>query len=336
MTRIYGLSFSQFRFSHREIRNLWMSGANREIKMEIPKNKKPDAKVLIVEGGGMRGAFAGGALAAMCKIYPVKNFDLVLGVSAGSCSLAYYVTEDRRYFPSLQNIPSIWKNELHGKKFISFWNYLKGSTLLNQKYLIDHIISRKYRVNTEKLKRKISVPFYVVVSNIIDLTPEYVKISSENVFQVLRAATALPIATKGKHKIGEKLYSDGGIIDPIPIEAVVKAGYKNITLILNHSRSYLAKPLNRFLANISFPFHPKVRHYLKEIHHENYNRAKMIINNPPKGVNIEIIDPQESLPVGLTTTHRNHLVNLFDHGWEVAEKFFKEKMGQLKNKTKRR
>ncbi|HNI27333.1 MAG TPA: patatin-like phospholipase family protein, partial [Leptospiraceae bacterium] len=61
--------------------------------MDLPKAKKKNSTALIVEGGGMRGAFAGGALSAMCKYYPSKNFDLMLGVSAGSCSLAYYATE---------------------------------------------------------------------------------------------------------------------------------------------------------------------------------------------------------------------------------------------------
>ncbi|MCX7998110.1 MAG: patatin-like phospholipase family protein [Leptospiraceae bacterium] len=58
---------------------------------ELPKAISKDQKVLIVEGGGMKGAFSGGVLACMCKLFPKENFDLVLGVSAGSCSLAYYV-----------------------------------------------------------------------------------------------------------------------------------------------------------------------------------------------------------------------------------------------------
>ncbi|HMV79062.1 MAG TPA: patatin family protein [Leptospiraceae bacterium] len=293
--------------------------------MDLPKAKKKNSTALIVEGGGMRGAFAGGALSAMCKYYPSKNFDLMLGVSAGSCSLAYYATEDRRSFPSLKKILEIWQNELHGSRFISFKNLLRGSTILNQKYLIDYLIADKHRINIEKFKRKLKIPFYIAVSNLENIKAEYIKVNHENIFQVLKAATALPIATKGRHLLNQIRYSDGGITDPIPIKAVIEAGYKNITLVLNHPRDYFSKPLHRLMAYLSFPFHRSVRKFLKEEHHEKYNEAKRIIQNPPEGVNLEIIDPEKKIPVKITTTRQKDVIALFEHGWERAEKFFKRK-----------
>ena len=45
--------------------------------MELPKAKK-GKRALLVEGGGMKGAFAGGVLHSLNCILPAKNFDLVL------------------------------------------------------------------------------------------------------------------------------------------------------------------------------------------------------------------------------------------------------------------
>ncbi|MCB1142016.1 MAG: patatin-like phospholipase family protein [Leptospiraceae bacterium] len=293
---------------------------------EIPRTTKKNPKALLVEGGGMRGAFAGGVLSAMCKLYPASNFDILLGVSAGSCSLAYYATEDRRNYQSHRHIPSIWKHELHGHKFISIRNLFRGHTILNQKYLIDDLIFRKYRLNLKKLKKKIRTPFYITVSNLKSLKPEYIRINDKNILPILKAATSLPLATKGRFVFNNSIYSDGGITDPLPIRALIEAGYKDITIILNHSREYFSLPLNKFLTFFSFPFHSNIRHYLRNEHHLKYNDAKSLLLNPPSDVRLQIMDPSESIPVKITSTVQKDIVALFDHGMEIAEKFFKKRI----------
>ena len=290
--------------------------------MNLPINKNKNAKALIVEGGGMRGAFAGGVLSAMCKYYPVDNFDLVVGVSAGSCSLAYYTIEDERQFLSKKSIIDIWKNELDGSKFISLLNFLKGKKPLDHKYLIDHLLGEKYRLRAEELHKQTAVPFYIVVSNLHTLLPEYVRASKENVLQLLRAATSLPIATRGKEWIDQKLYSDGGVMDPIPIKAVLAAGYKDITVVLNKSRTHFSEPVGKIVSFLSFPTFPKVAEFLREKHHIAYNEAKNIINNPPRGVKIKILDPKHKIDIGLTTTNKKSLIHTVNHGWEVAYRMF--------------
>ncbi|HMV44615.1 MAG TPA: patatin-like phospholipase family protein [Leptospiraceae bacterium] len=290
--------------------------------MSLPKNKTKSSRALIVEGGGMRGAFAGGVLSAMCKYYPVDNYDLVVGVSAGSCSLAYYTVEETNELISKQTILDIWKHELNGSKFISLLNYFKGKKPLDHKYLIDYLLAQKYRLKSENLHKNDTVPFYVVVSNLHTLLPEYVRASKDNVLQLLRAATSLPIATRGKEWLDQKLYSDGGVMDPIPIKAVIAAGYKDITVVLNKSRDHLSEPVGKLVSFLSFPTLPKVAEFLREKHHLMYNEAKHIINNPPKGIKIKILDPKENIDVGLTTTNKKSLIETVNHGWEVAYRMF--------------
>lgn len=297
--------------------------------MNLPKTNHKFSKALIVEGGGMRGAFAGGVLSAMCKYHPVDNFDLVVGVSAGSCSLAFYTVEDEKKLISKQTILDIWKNELDGSKFISLLNFLKGKKPLDQKYLIDYLLGEKYKIESNKFHHKDTVPFYVVVSNLQTLVPDYIRASKENILQLLKAATSLPIATKGKEWIGQNLYSDGGVMDPIPVKAVIEAGYRDITVILNKSRNHFSKPVGKLVSYISFPTLPEVRKFLNERHHIAYNAAKEIINNPPKGIKIKILDPVHNTSVGLTTTNKKSLIQTVNHGWEVAYRMFNRQKRRL-------
>jgi predicted patatin/cPLA2 family phospholipase len=288
----------------------------------IPYTNKKNASALLVEGGGMRGAFAGGVLHAMCELYPAKNFDILLGVSAGSCSLAYYATEDRRNFYSSKSLLDIWRNELHGNQFIALKNIFKGKRILNHNYLIDELFFNKYKLNLDKLKTKIHTPFFITVTNLKNLKPEYIQVNSENIYSILKAATSLPIATRGKIKVEDKIYSDGAISDPIPLKALIEAGYKDITLILNHSRDYFSLPMNKFLATLAFPFHSTIRKFLKKEHHLKYNESKELIRNPPKNITLRIIDPLKYIPVKITTTVQKDIIELFEHGKDLALRFF--------------
>ncbi|MCB1302720.1 MAG: patatin-like phospholipase family protein, partial [Leptospiraceae bacterium] len=85
----------------------------------LPPAKKKKTRALIVEGGGMRGAFAGGVLAAMNRFYPSVHFDIVVGVSAGSCSAAYYVTEAPNDLESTIRNLNVWRYELSDGRFLS-------------------------------------------------------------------------------------------------------------------------------------------------------------------------------------------------------------------------
>jgi predicted patatin/cPLA2 family phospholipase len=288
---------------------------------DLPKANSKKDKVLIVEGGGMRGAFAGGALAAMCKYYKAENFKLAVGVSAGSCSLAYYLTEIENKLISKKKILSIWREELYGNKFISFWELFRKKRIMRREYLIDQVMGKNYKIHTENISK---IPFYITVSNVLTLAPEYLLATKDNILELLRSAISLPIATSGKHFFQEKILTDGGVMDPIPLKVVIDKGYKDITLVLNHSRNYISEPISRFFSKLSFPKSPSLQYYLNKIHHLNYNEAKSIIMNPPQDIKLRIIDPKINLGVSILTTKREKLKKLIEHGWSEAEKIFRK------------
>jgi predicted patatin/cPLA2 family phospholipase len=287
----------------------------------IPIAKSKKSKALIVEGGGMRGAFAGGALASMCKYYPATNFDLLVGVSAGSCSLVYYATEDEKKLISKKNILKIWRDELHKDKFISFKELFRLKRVMKREYIVDTLFKEKYKLFLEKFKQR---NVYITVSNLKTVLPEYIKVTGENFFEVLRSAISLPVATKGIHYLGDLFLSDGGIMDPIPIKSVIEKGYKDITLVLNQPRNHFSEQTSKFLSYLSFPKLKSIRDFLRNEHHIKYNEAKELILNPPKDVSLKIIDPKINFDSGIITTNQKKLIKLLEHGWNEAEKIFKK------------
>ncbi|MBE7437825.1 MAG: patatin-like phospholipase family protein [Spirochaetales bacterium] len=293
----------------------------------LPQAPHRKARALIVEGGGMRGSFAGGVLAAMTQTYPAINFSLVVGVSAGSCDAAYYVTADESDSDLAMSRLNIWRQELVGRRLINFLNPLRGKPFLNQEYLVDRLFARKYRLRAEAFD-EIKTQFYVVVSNLRTFVPEYVKATSSNILQLLKAATAIPIATSGKWTLFNNSYTDGGVLDPLPVEAVLRAGYRRLTVILNDPVGFRARQISKMVSFLSYPFNKDIRIRLHREYHQKYNRALEILHRPPAGVEVTLVAPEERAPAGLITTNERAVNRNIDMGLQAGFKAFERLKGK--------
>lgn len=272
----------------------------------LPKSKK-NAKALIVEGGGMKGAFSGGALYGLGLVRPVTYYDLVVGVSSGACSAAYYVTMPKPDIDTMNRNLEIWRTELAGRNLISVFHPLMGKTFLNQNFLIDDLFRYRYRLPAEILDKKKIPPFYIAVTNIRSRQVEFLQATKHNIFHLLKAATSLPIATKGRQIVDSNVYSDAALMNPLPVRELLDAGYKKITVVLNSPIRRISAPLSLITSFLSFPFDRKMGRLMQDHHHTNFNGARDLLQNPPQGIEFEIIAPGEKLPVQLVSTNKEKL-----------------------------
>lgn len=312
---------------------------SNELSSESPnKSKLPKAKgtkrALLVEGGGMKGAFSGGVLYAWNRFLRPNYFDLVVGVSSGACAAAYYVSMPKEEPIKSEKALAVWYRDLSGRKLISFLHPFQGKTLLNQEYLIDFIFRKKVRLESETLDRKNVPHFVVAVSNLHTHSIEYIKATSSNVFDLLKAATSLPIATRGKHWLNGTLYSDAAILNPLPIQDIIEAGYKEIVVIMNSPIRHISGPLTRFTSLLAFPTRRTIRRLMRKLHHFHFNTAREIVVKPPHGVKIITVAPDGPLPVKLTTTIRTKLYKTVllgaKKGEEALQKILKRKLKKQK------
>jgi predicted patatin/cPLA2 family phospholipase len=139
----------------------------------------------------------------------------------------------------------------------------------------------------------------------------------------LHAATSLPIATRGEHRLDGNLYSDGAVLDPLPIRAAIEAGYKDITVVMNNPFTQSTKKYNRLLSLISFPFYGKLAKILTKENEYRYSSAKELIVHPPQGVKIKAIYPTYPL-IGLVSTNKEMLNRAINHGIEKGLKAFRD------------
>lgn len=289
--------------------------------LDIPDGNSGD-RALLVEGGGMRGAFSSGVIAAMCEYFPSSRFSLVLGVSAGVCPLAYYVTDSEEKISS-QKILNIWKEDLIGNQFISFFNLLRGNYIMNQSYLVDYLLKEKHPIVNERISPT-STPFFITVSDLTELIPRYIRVSRENIFTLIRAATALPIVTRGYEELEGRVLGDGGALDPIPIESLIRKGYRDITVILNQPVSLFSVPIGKIVSKLAYPGNALLRRKVRKIHHSSYNRAKDIMQNPPGGIKIRVIQPEKKSFLKMITTNKSKIHRMIHYGWRVGKSYFEK------------
>lgn len=250
----------------------------------------------------MKGAFAGGVLHALNRALPATHFDLVVAVSSGACSAAYYVTMQRSEPVLGDHNLSIWRSELAGRKLISVLNPLRGRTFLDQEYLVDDLFGRRYPLQKENFEVSGLPEFRVAVSNLRSRRVEYVRATSENIFDLLKAATSLPIATRGRRRVEGRMLSDAAVLNPLPLGALIAAGYRDITIVMNSPLGHTSRPFHFLAGLLSFPRDPGMARLMNRWHHHHFNRARDLARNPPDGVHVQTIAPDRPLPVRLIST----------------------------------
>ncbi|MHB8605819.1 MAG: patatin-like phospholipase family protein [Thermoplasmatota archaeon] len=254
-------------------------------------------KVLVVEGGGMRGAYAGGALVGLQRAG--ERFDAVYASSSGACSAAYLAAEQPEGL-------RIWDEMLGGTKLINAANVLIGRPFLDLDYLIDEIFGKRVPLDVERLRAS-RAPLWVTLTDAESGAVEYRDLRrAEKPLRVLRATAALPIAYASPVELDGRFYLDGGVADPIPLAKAIADGATDVTVVLTQHAGFRHRSLGPYIARVGAMPYPGARDALVR-HHERANAALDLIARPPAGVRIRVIAPPASLKGSRLSASERHL-----------------------------
>lgn len=187
---------------------------------------------LITEGGGMRGAYTAGALAALSDEH--INFPYVIGVSAGANTLCGYLSGQ------LERNKRLYTKWIADKRFLSFQNLFKEGSYFGMDFLFDTLPTELDPFDYETFK-KTKTTFKVGLTHCQTGCSIYVQplltTSASEAHKMLRASSSLPGISKPV-LISGQYYLDGGIADPIPIKKSIQDGNTRHVLILTRNKGY--------------------------------------------------------------------------------------------------
>lgn len=247
---------------------------------------------LVIEGGGMKAAYANGVLSAFEEAAE-PTFDAVYGSSAGGALAAWYAAGQARY------AEATWPYAAD-RRILSYGRFLRGGPLLDHEALLDIVYLREHPIDQEAIRTR-ATPVIVVATDVATGQAVYQDLRHGDVISWLKATGRLPLASGGPVPIADRLYLDGGIADPIPVRRAIEDGHHHVTLILN-TPPEARKRDNPALAALAARKYPALRDGIVR-HHVIKHEAITAAAHPPAGVRVDIIQPE--VPTGLSRLSRD-------------------------------
>jgi len=283
----------------------------------------PSKKVLVLEGGGMRGIFLVGVLQAFSErgYFPWK---LVIGSSAGALTAAAYIAGQ------VYLARDAFFTKLLSNKFIHYSNIFKQDKhILDLDWMIDTIINSREKLDIKKMRQ--SCPLLITATVVHeDLPPETIFLDSKTDDPVvaLKATAALPYLYRGFVRYKEQLLLDGGLLAPVPYQKALSLGYReeDILVVLTRPKGYRKKEESFWIRTLYEYYYkdPKYTPLVESLlnRHKAYNQILNDLENKYKG--IDIIYPPEDFEVKRLTRDEKKILAGFEQGIFAAVAYLKQ------------
>jgi len=278
---------------------------------------------LIDVGGGLRDIFGAGVFDYL--IEENIKIDYLVGISAGSGNAITYLSKQfGRNYKSYMNFSK-------RKEYMSLKNYIKDKNYVGLDYIYN-VLSKEdgelpfdYDTYAKSKAELIIVATDAETGKPVYFTKKNIK---KNNYDVCAASSTLPVLNK-PYKIGEKLYFDGSISDPIPIEKCIEAGCDKIIIILTRPVNYRKNDGNKKILyrNIKKNY-PKFYNVLIN-RCEIYNNKLDMILDKYNDKKILIISPEETSGLKTLTKDYKKLEELYNDGYKkgkIITEFIKKKV----------
>ncbi|MFC0522218.1 patatin family protein [Pontibacillus salicampi] len=272
-----------------------------------------DKTGLVLEGGGMRGAYTAGVLDFFLD--EDIHFPFVVGASAGACNGSSYVAKQRG-----RNYDVIVGYGDH-PEYISYRNVLRRKGLFGMDFIFDTLPNKLVPFDYDTFFHSVQKgqTFAVGTTDVITGEPMYYQAfdSGDTLLKLIRASSSLPlIAPIIPHE--ERHLLDGGIADPIPIQPSLDALNQKHVIVLTRNEGYEKQ-------RMKFPwfFRKKYKEFpmlikALENRHIHYNKSTKEIEAMEQRGEAYIIRPTEPLHVSRVERNKEKLHALYEQGYEDA------------------
>ena len=270
---------------------------------------------LVVEGGALRSIFSAGLLDGFLE-QAFDPFDFYIGVSAGAFNLISYLS--KAHGKSLE----LYKEVISSRDIISFIRFIKGGHLIDLD-MIEELVFQNITLELSKIFQ-LNKPLYVCLTEVDTGNAIYVRTNEHNIRPTLKASASLPLFYRDFPRLENRLMSDGGMADGIPVIEAIRQGATNIMVIRSRHKEYMKKDtiIHRYIRW-------KLRNYPQlvatmEKRVEIFRETIAVINNPPKYVNIIEVCPPLDFNMGRFNTHYDNLMTGYKEGHRLSKSIIEQ------------
>ena len=270
---------------------------------------------LVLEGGGLRGAFTGGILEYLLEME--INFERVVGVSAGACLGVSYVSKQKGRNRRVNvELPS-------DQRYMGIRHLISNGSYFNMKFIFEEIPDRLVPFDEETYFAN-PTEFEIVITSLNTGNPVYLSKKEQldiGVGKSLVASSSIPLLSQPVDIKGEK-FLDGGVADPIPIRYALSK-YEKAVVALTRPRGY-RKEENGNYAIFKFAFrkYPKFLEALLRRNFE-YNKTLDFCDQMEKEGRLFVMAPLQEFMIGRTENSFEKRLGLYNHGYSTISQEIK-------------
>lgn len=190
---------------------------------------------VVVGGGGMRGAYAGGMAHALDDAGLAGCFDVYYGSSAGAYVAAALVLGDGR------GSAHIFFEDMACRAFVDPRRLYQRRPMVSLDHLLDEIMVHSKPMPWERL-RDAGVPLRVVATAADDLTPHVLDPRTIDEWKrALRATAAIPVIAGPPVELHGRLWIDGSVTEPLPVLRALRDGATHVLALVNRTAPELRR-----------------------------------------------------------------------------------------------
>lgn len=267
---------------------------------------------LVLEGGGVRGAYTAGALAWLND--HAVTFDYNVGISSGAVYLCCYLVGDKH---SPKNMSTIYAADpkLVGIHALFKCGYYVDYRKIFKESLLDKEHMSVRRIREEHMPMEVGA-YDLAQGKTIFFGPE----DLDDSLDLLRGTCALPVASEIVEYRGHRLL-DGGITKMIPIERALEQGCTKALVITTKPANYVRKPANKLVMLAMKHLYKECPQVAKDyaVRHKNYYAQRHIIDDMVQKKTAINIFPSEEVKVSRWKGDPDNCLALYNLGYADME-----------------
>ena len=198
---------------------------------------------LVLEGGGMRGAYTAGVVTALLE--EGLFFDHVSGISAGSSNTVNYLARDP------QRIRFVFTDVAQDPRFGGWGSFLRGRGYFNVDFLYgtDAAFGDPFPFDWDTFQRNpatMRIGVFDAVAGREHWLGKDAITTPEDLMRVVRSSSTLPLIMPSVH-YQDTTWMDGGLGPDggIALDAAIADGFEKFFVVLTRPRGYVKPPLSR-------------------------------------------------------------------------------------------
>ena len=272
-------------------------------------------RALVVGMGGLRGGYDAGVVVELCRELGPDYFDTVFASSVGVFAATFFLANQ----PDI--IENTWRNLVDGRKLVNLFNFFRHRDILDLEYLTEIFQNEVSRLNTEQVFKTRANLIYVLTEYPTGKVV-YCKPKKENLFELMRASSALPFVHRPIRVDGVN-YIDGGLVSPLPIAEAIKEDFNEIIAVYNKpSGFYVGKSFKIFHRIMSLFLPPAISKLLNRYESKTRKLQELISQNQ----HVTVIRQKTQIPLrSILDTNKARLNATIDKGVSDAQDFLKSR-----------